>query len=209
METINSTGAGETISAEDIDYCLRRLNLIVDSMGASKANLFKDQLVSGVVTGATLTIGAGSFATVSAGGEIQGMLADNYTMSPISFEQYRDIFDKNEQGRPVNYAYDGYDKIYLYPAATGNTMTIQCRQDIQQFANLDTDYLFPDGYFSAFVYWLADDISTAFGATNPQITRKKMEAMRAITADNLRPLILHDKTYSMDYTSGNILNGFN
>lgn len=208
LEGIGIIGAGETIGAEDAEYSLRQLNTIVDRMSAGRNDLFKDQLTSGTVTGATLTLGTGSFLAVGAGQEIQGMLADNFTMSPITMEQYRDIYNKNNSGRPINYAYNGFDTIYLYPAATGNVMTIQSRADLQQFADLDTNYLFPSGYMSAFIAALAVAVAPSLmSGVTPDMIRKESVAMKNIEGSNVRPIILNANDYKS--RTSNIINGFN
>ena len=209
LEGINVIGAGETISADLADFCLRQLNAIADRMSAGRGDLFKDQLVSGTVSGTTLTTGTGAFASVSAGQEIQGMLADNYPMAQITIEQYRDIFNKTASGRPQNYAYDGFNTIYLYPVATNNVMTIQCRQDIQQFADLDSDYGFPSGYLSAFSACLAVAVAPSLlGGATQDMMKKEMAAMQAIQGGNIRPLILGGDPINVGHRGGNIINGF-
>lgn len=205
LESNGILGIGETLSADDADYYFRQLNLIVDKMSAGRSDLFKDQYVTGVVSGDFLTTGTGSFTAVSVGTEIQGMTADSFMMSPITFEQYRDIFDKTASGRPINYAYDGFNKIYLYPQATGNTITIQTRADITEFADLDTDYTFPSGYKSAFVACVAKVAAKAMNALTKDIKDEETEALKTIESANIRPLMLGHNT-----TNGkNILNGFN
>lgn len=210
LEGINVIGAGDTISADLSDFCLRQLNAIADSMSAGRADLFKDQLISGTVTGQTLTTAAGSFSAISTGQEIQGMLADNYPVTQITFEQYRDIFNKNVTGRPLNYAYDGANTIYLYPAATGNVITIQCKSDIAQFADLDTNYVFPSGYLQAFAHSLAVAVAPSLlGGVTADMERKKFTSMKAIESANIKPLMIGGDPINKPNQNGNILNGFN
>jgi hypothetical protein len=209
LEETTVIGAGETISAEDMDYYFRQLNTIADKLSAGRVDLFKDQLISGTVTGTTLTLGIGSFASIAQGSEIQGMLADNYTMSPITFEQYRDIFNKNVTGRPINYAYNGFDTIYLYPAANSNVMTVQARSDIQQFATYDTNYTFPAGYKSAFIACLSTVAARTMNMLSSEIKKNETNALKAIEGANIRPLILNSTPFDKKNIRPNILNGFN
>jgi hypothetical protein len=209
LEGIGVLGLEDVMSAEDADYYLRQLNTIADKLSAGRADLFKDQLISGTVTGVSLTLGLGSFVSVSSGAEIQGMLADNFPVTPITFEQYRDIFNKNVSGRPLNYSYNGFDTIFLYPMATGNTITIQARADIQQFANLDTDYIFPSGYKSAFIACLSVVAAKSMKMLTKDMKDDERDALKAIESTNIRPLMLDNRGYYKNSTNGNILNGFN
>lgn len=206
LQGINVLGANETIAAADANYCLNELNIIADNFNAGRYDLFKDTFVSGTVTGQTLTTSTGAFASVTTGIEIQGMLADNYTMSVISIEQYRDIFNKAASGRPLNYAYDGANTIYLYPAAINNVMTIQSRGSIANFADLATNYIFPSGYLNAFIANLQVVIAMAYkGTVSPSLLKKQFAAMQMIESSNIRPVILDNQP--LKQTKFNILTG--
>lgn len=210
LEGMNRLSPGEVIDADLAAIALRQLNAIADQMSAGRADLFKDLLVSGPATGAALTIGTGAFLSVSPGQEIQGMTADGYRMTSITFEQYRDIKDKSVAGRPINYAYDGAETIYLYPQATGNTMAVQSRADLQQFADLDTSYTLPSGYLMAFSTSLQVSLApTLLGGVPASIERANMKAMMGIEGANIRPLMLGGDPINRARPTGGILNGFN
>lgn len=93
-ERCNRLSPGETLSADDAAFGLRRLNLLVDELSAHPLFLFKDTLTSVAQTG-NITLGAGAWSAIAAGTEIIGAACDSLPMLPITVQQY------NEQYRPA------------------------------------------------------------------------------------------------------------
>ena len=67
-ERCNRLSPGETLSADDAAFGLRRLNLLIDELSAQPLFLFKDTLTSAAQTG-NITLGVGAWAAIAAGME--------------------------------------------------------------------------------------------------------------------------------------------
>lgn len=209
LESMNRLSPGETIDADLAAVCLRRLNTIADDWSVGAKMTPQDQIVAGAVTGATLTLGADDFAAIAPGTVIPQLQADNYPMSPITMQQYNTIYMKEAAGRPELWAYDGLSTIYLYPAASGNTIHILSRAAFTQFADLDAEYLLPAGYKGAFAAALAVAMAPALlGGVTPDLLRIEMRAMANIAGGNIRPAIISASPLTPN-CAGNIMQGWN
>lgn len=191
LESMNKLAPGETLDPDVADRCLRRLNVIADDWSAGRDMMPQEAIVSGAVTGTSLTLGAGSFVSVAAGDEIMGMTADNLPMDPITMAQYQTIYLKTQTGRPLYWVADGLSNVYLYPAAAGHVMGILARVPFTAFADLDTSYTMPSGYQGAFSAVLAVAMAPALlGKVTQDLKDNKREGRANIRSGNVRPAII-------------------
>lgn len=191
LEGMNRLAPGETLDADLAAACLRRLNAIADDWSAGRDMMPQDQLVGGAVTGASLTLAAGAFATIGAGDEIIQAQADGFPMDPITMQQYQNILLKNQSGRPQVWAWDGLATVYLYPAAAGNTISLMTRAAFASFADLDTPYTLPSGYQGAFAASLSVAMAPALlGAVTPSLLAAEKKALYNVSNSTVRPAIL-------------------
>lgn len=207
LESMNRLAPGEALDADLAAACLRRLNSIADDWSNGRDMMPQEQTVSGSVTGASLTLGAGSFANVAPGDEILSVTADNYRTSPITYKQYQDIFDKTITSRPTLWAHDGLSTVYLYPTASSNTIAVSTRKPFTVFADLDTAYTMPAGYEGAFAASLAVAMAPALlGKVSADLMARKREAMFNVQGANIRPAILNANPLRRRWV-GSILTG--
>jgi hypothetical protein len=200
MSKIGMLSAGETVSAEDAQVCLNRLNTLVDAM--EQDGMFSYTTLDTVVTlpsnTTTLTIGPsqqinmvrpvkilqGSFCRV-------GTL--DYRLTPISEQEYNLISQKSSIGAicPSVVFYDGQSPIgnlYFWPtASTGVELHLITPEPSGLAADLTTGYAFPPGYARYIEYALAIEIAPDFNVTpTPMIVGAAANAKRAIRRVNAR-----------------------
>lgn len=176
-ERLNRLSPGEALSADDAAFGFRRLNLLVDEVSASNAFLYLSQLVSASQAG-HITLGAGAWAAIAPGDLIVSATADNIAMSPITMQQFNELYQPTATGRPAVWAQDGGTTIYLWPVPTGQTIKLQTRETISQFADLTTDYALPAGWAAALGAALAVRIAPPLlGRLPPELVRAETEAM--------------------------------
>ena len=187
-ERCNRLSPGETLSADDAAFGLRRLNLLVDEMSALNAFLFKSTLTSAAQSG-HITLGAGAWVGINSGDEIVSATALNLALAPITMRQYNEIYQPTVTGTPSVYAQDGASTVYLWPVPTGQVVKLQTRSGVSVFADLSTDYTMPDGYRSALGAGLAVRIApNILGNLPASLVRAESKAMGAI--NKYEPAIL-------------------
>ena len=201
LAEIGAIGAGETPSAEDAAFCLRKLNQILQRWSNSRLAVPTLTEVSVPLTGLqSYTIGP-TGAIVSPR-PIRAVSATAVEPSgieyPVSLYARRDwdaIGFKDVDGGPPSVAWyqptlvNGV--VYVYPKATGYTLKLDCLCLLASFATLSAEVALPEGYDTALTLTLADDIASAFGAqTKPDTRRRCAAAMTAIKSANLEPLYL-------------------
>lgn len=207
LEAMNKLAPGEVLDADLAAICLRRLNAIADDWSAGRDMTPQDVIASGAVTGGSLTLGTAPFAAIPVGEEIISAQADGFPMTSITMQQYNDIPIKTQGGRPEVYACDGLATVYLYPAATGNTINLLTRAPFSSFADLDTSYTLPAGYQGAFAASLAVAMAPALlGGVPPGLQLAEKKAMFNVRNANIRPAIV-DGNPLAQRTCGNILLG--
>ena len=209
LEAMNRLAPGEVVDADLAAVCLRRLNAIADDWSVGSTMPPQDQIVSGVVAGPTLTLGSGDFAAIAPGDQVEQLQADDFPMAPITMAQYNDIQLKTTGGRPEVWARDGLSTIFLYPAATGNTINALSRKAFSQFADLDAVYLLPAGYQGAFAAALAVAMAPALlGKVTADLVLAEQRALFRIKGGNIRPAMLSANPMAPN-CGGNILQGWN
>jgi hypothetical protein len=191
LESMNKLSPGETLDADLAAACLRRLNSIADDWSAGRDMMPQEQTVSGTVTGASLTLATGSFAAITTGDEILNATSDNYRMTPITYKQYQNIWDKTTTARPQFWAHDGISTVYLYPTASANVIALSTRKPFTSFADLDTVYTMPSGFEGAFAATLAVAMAPALlGKVSPDLVARRREALFNIQGITVRPEII-------------------
>ncbi len=210
---LNKLSPGEAEDADLFTRCLDALNDVVDEIDGVKAQLFREILTAGTVSGSSGTIGS-TWAGLNPGCDILGATAQypggtDYPMDALTMAQYADIPLKTTVGLPKLYAHDGYATVYFYPVPSGQTVTLRTRADFADFADLDTDYGMPKGYKSAFSALLAERMApTLIGGITPAIALEAQRArtrMRSIAVD---PKIIDTSAATSNRTAGNILSGW-
>lgn len=209
LESMNKLSPGETLDADVAAVCLRRLNSIADDWSTGRDMMPQDQIVSGVVTGASFNVASGSFAAISRGDEIENINIDGYPTDPISMEQYNNIFLKTSAGRPTLWAWDGALTIYLWPTATANTINILTRVTFQNFADLDTAYILSSGYEGAFAATLAVAMAPALvGKVSQDLMMAKKTALYNVQNQSVRPAKINSNPLRRRASGGNIIQGW-
>lgn len=180
-ERCNRLSPGETLSADDADYGLRRLNLLVDELSAHPLFLFRDVLTSAAQTG-NVTLGAGSWAAIAPGSDVISIACNDLPLGRISVQQYNEQHRPVTTGTPEVFAHDGMATIYMSPEPTGQTLTIQTRATVSEFADLTTDYTLKDGWASALGAGLAVRIApNIIGAIPADLIRAETKAMAGVS----------------------------
>lgn len=180
-ERMNRVSPGETLSADDLAFGLRRLNLLVDELSAQAPFLYRDILTSAVQTG-NITLGAGSWAAITPGSEIVSATADNVPLAPITMQQYGAIYQPGLGGTPTLFAHDGMANVYLWPTPAGQTIKLQTRQGVTAFADQTTVYTAPQGYEAALGAALAVRCAPSLLGDLPgELLRAEAKCMAAVT----------------------------
>lgn len=193
-ERCNRLSPGESLSADDAAFGLRRLNLLVDELSAQSLALFRDVLTSAAQTG-SITLGAGSWAAIAPGSQIISAACDNLPMMQITMQQYNEQYRPFVTGTPSVYAPDGFSTIFLWPTPTGQTITLQTRSTVSEFADQTTDYTIPDGWANALGAALAVRIApNILGQMPSSLLAAEAKAMGAV--DKYEPAIVDVAGYS-------------
>ena len=205
---LNRLSAGETLDPDLAALCLTALNDIVDEWSGAASMLWRDLLSAAPVTGATGTLGT-TWANIGPGQEILGATYNNgsgdFPLDPMTMQQYHEqVRIKSISGLPRYYAHDGAATVYFYPAPTGQSITLRVHQSIPDFADLDTDYVMPNGYKAAFADVLAERVAAAVvGAVPADVARFARAARNRIVAQVIDPGIIGGAA-----PSGNVLTGW-
>ena len=205
-ERMNRLYPGETLSADDADFGLRRLNLLVDEWSAKHQFLYRSVLTSAAQTG-HITLAAGSWAAIPVGAEIVSVSVDNIPISPLTMQQYAGLVDPAATGTPVAWAQDGLSTVYLYPVATGQTVQLLTRVTATAFADLTTTYTAPPGYEAAMGASVAVRLApTVLGEVPGHLLRAERLALSGIMG--YEPAVVNYGSYQEAKPSGDILNGW-
>jgi hypothetical protein len=206
---LNRLSPGETLDPDVAAYALAGLNQVVDELNGVKSVLFREILTSAAVTGMTATLGA-TWPTLAPGDEILGASISygeglDTPIALITMATYQAIPQKATGGLPMWLAQDGGPTVYLWPAASGQTITLRTKQAFEDFADLDTDYSMPKGYKSAFSALLTEKLGLGLvGGLTPAMVRAANMARTRIACQTVNPAIAR-----AGVRRGNILAGWN
>lgn len=193
-ERCNRLSPGEILSADDAAFGFRRLTMLVDELSAQSLYLYKDTLTSATQTG-HITLGAGAWAAIWPGEEIVGAACDSLPIDPITVRQYNEQYRPHTTGTPLVYAHDGAATIYLEPSPQGQTITLQTRSTVSQFADQTTDYVLPDGWANALGAALAVRIAPNILGQIPS-TLLRAEKVAMGTVGGYEPAIVDVGSYN-------------
>ncbi len=208
---LNRLSPGETLEADLSAPCLVGLNEIVDEISGAGSMLWRETLESSVapITGITATLGV-NWTNVLPGDDILGMTYNpggyDFPVAGITMQQYQDeiAIKTLSGGFPQFWAFDGQATVYLYPGATGQTITLRAKRSITEFADLDTDYFMPQGWRGAMSAMLAERMATSvLGGIPPAVIRAAAMAKRALVARVTQPAIIGGNA-----SRGNIFSGW-
>jgi hypothetical protein len=176
-ERMNRLSPGEPLNADDQAFGLRRLNLLVDELSASREFLFRSALTSAAQSG-HITLGAGAWAAIDQGEQIISATADNLPLAPITMQQFNELYQPTTTGRPTVWAQDGMATVYLWPVPTGQTIKLQTQATVSEFADLTTDYTAAAGWRAGLGAALAVRCApTLLGRLPAELARAEKRAM--------------------------------
>lgn len=203
-ERLNRLSPGETLSADDAAFGLRRLNLLTDEISAKNQFLARDLITSVAQTG-HITLGTGSWAAIPAGATIIGIATDNGALSPITVQQYNGLYRPLSNGEPVVYAHDGLSTVLFSPVPTGQTLYIQTRVGVSQFADQTTAYTVPPGYKAYLGAALAVRCAvTLLGRIPPELMMAERRCADGV--GSYKPAIVDVHSFQACASCSNILN---
>lgn len=204
FERCNRLSPGESLGGDDIQRGLARLNMLVDEWAADGRFLFKDVLTSAVQTG-PITLGAGSWTAIAPGAVITGATIAGVPLDALTAAQYAALASPATTGSPTQFFHDGLSTVYLYPVATGQTITLRTGQSVAEFADATTQYTVPPGYKSALGAALAVRVAPYVGGVTPALLKAETAAMARIAY--VKPSIVDTGRFGS--TGGNTLTFFN
>ncbi len=208
---LNRLSPGETLGADEAAFAFTRLNLLVDEMSANNLFLYRDVLTSAAVTGA-ITLGAGSWAAITPGSDIVSAAhvsgGGNVPLSPIDARQYNgQIALPATAGEPRLYYYDGLATVTFFPVPTAQTIQLQTRKGVAEFADQNTTaYTVPPGYKSLLGAELAVRLAPSVLGTVPPALMAAAKACRTLVS-KYDPAILNVHGYTHSGRRASILLG--
>jgi hypothetical protein len=196
---IGVADAGQALSANDSALGLRVLNRLFQRW--SNMRLLQpvlDELSVTMTGAASYTLGpGGSPARARPLKVLSATFVDTGGLeSPVQIitrEQWDAIPNKADTGSypdRIWYAAENTDGIvYTYPKCSTGTLKLDVLTNMQALGMSDTLTL-PDGYESAIVSTLADDLATHYGmSTPPDVRRRAAGAVRALKRTNHEPIL--------------------
>lgn len=182
LDTIGAYGVGESLTAEDADASLRRLNAFVSSIAIQPLTIpvIRREVFDVVANTSTYTIGDGADFDTSRPSLIQAAALLLNTSSPaieiplglLTDQGYQSITMKTQTNTLFTNLYynatfttSGWGTIFLWPVPTtaDNDLVIYRPEQLTEFADLTTQYQIPNGYEEMFVYNLAVRLCAPFG----------------------------------------------
>lgn len=189
--------AGETANSDDAETCRTVLNTLVDGWNLPSLTHYTSTDATATLAGgaASLTIGPSQNINVTRPVRIERgsyVRADgiDYPMDQIDEAEYNEIRIKTLGGHvPRVFFYDpgaSTGTIYYYPAPGASVVVHHpVLTQFTAFANLTTDYTFPQGYKRAFVFNLAVEVAAHFGqAVSPFVMAQAHSSLRLVKRAN-------------------------
>jgi len=200
LSDIGVLDPNETMTDEMAQNGLRTLNRLLDRWTAEKLFVWAVTEVTATTSGASMTIGPGlTFDCLHPQALQPGCYYVKSGMSyplPIwSREDYNAVILKAQSGEyPQGVFYDrlipGTVKVWPVPAAPVE-YHLQIMVNLGNFADLDTVYSFPDGYYDALFYSLTVRLPAAYNlAVDPQQAKEAANAKRTIRRGNVQVPVL-------------------
>lgn len=193
LEELNVLAPGETLNADTAALCLRRLNTIVDLIGADQLMLAQDVITTAAQAG-DITLGEDDWADIAPGTTIIAASCDGVPLIRMQFSQYMTYASGDVFGAPCYFAPDGLNAVYLAPKPIGQTISLHTRKGVAAFEDLDTDYTAAAGWQNALGVMLAVRVAMPLlGSVPPHLKREERRAMQAVRSP--RPGILNADTF--------------
>lgn len=180
---INAIASGEELSGAEIQDALVVLNQMMDAWSAQRLMIFTlaRQLFALQAGKQTYTLGTGGDWNYPRPSEIPfwSCVSNQNPVQPLELAAPRLLTDAEWQAIPVKSTagslptalYDDggfpFRNLSVYPVPTDNTPQIALYMwtSLQQFADLNTDYTFPNGYLEAIKYNLAVRLAAEWPGT--------------------------------------------
>lgn len=189
--------AGETANSDDAETCRTILNTLVDAWNLPSLTHYTTTDASATLSGGStsLTIGPSQNINVTRPVRIERgsyVTADgvDYPMDQIDEAEYNEIRIKTLGGHvPRVFFYDpgaSTGTLRYYPAP-GAAVVVHhpVLTQFTAFADLTTDYTFPQGYKRAFVFNLAVEVSAHFGQqVSPFLMSQAHSSLRLVKRAN-------------------------
>jgi hypothetical protein len=186
MSKINKLGAGDTVSAEDADIGIRRLNALLGELESD--NLFNYATTRTIVTlpssTTSRTIGPGmQIAMVRPVEILRGSFSRldgiDYPLEPVSEREYNLISQKDGFGAvaPMICFYDGgtpTGNVYFWPDVGADVeLHLLTPQTEGSAADTTTLFNFPPGYQTMVEYNLAIEIAPDYNVQPSQLVQRR------------------------------------
>lgn len=205
MRALNRLSPGETLAADDLVAGFDRLNLIVDTLSASKAFLYKTVITSAAQTG-NITLAAGSWAAIPVGTRLVSVSVDGEEIPRITPKQYAAEYDTTTSGSPTRWTQDGHAAVQFVPVPNGQTVKVAHAVSVSAFADTTTDYTMPPGFKAYLAAATAVKMAPVY---NPKmlvaLLREEKAAAKAVAW--VEPAIAGTLTYQMPRERSRILAG--
>ena len=222
LEELGIAAAGETPTANDMDFAFRRLNRLLDKNKIGRLVTPYPQLRFtwnfGAVPVAAYTVGTGGTIATPRPGWVDAVKFYDTAITPVTEfdlgrgltdEEYRDISMKALTSTyPASWYYDptfgstGRGTLYFYPVPTTTTLVgvLYAPSPLPEFADINDTISVPPGYHDWLVYEVAMRLAPGF-RREPSATLVKLhaEAKHAVEAANLR---MSDLSFPAQVTGG-------
>lgn len=208
MAQANLAEQGQELSADEAVLGLRYLNRLMGKWSQMR-------LLFPVPAEYSVTLNGAQSYTIGPTGDVVGLRpikllhvnavdanGTTYGMHIRTQDQWESIALKNVTGGPPEQVYyqptNTNGRVWVYPVATGYTLSINALALLTSFASLSTDLALPEGYEAAIVPTLADELCSSYGVQTPgDVLRRAAGAVRALKRTNSEPLLVqHDMAAS-------------
>lgn len=211
LRLLEELGAGETASAEDAQDSLFSLNSMLSSWSIQRDLVFTETTDTVTLTGsqAAYTVGSGGDLNITRPVRVKYITVNNGgdgELLELTQEQYIAISQKDTQGTPNAYWYDGnypLGNLYLYPTPdSAYSMTIYSEKPLSEYSAVTDTLVAPEGWERAFRYNLAVERAPEYGkqpsATVMRIAIQSKNAIRNACAETEK-LVVDDTLNNMQF----------
>lgn len=170
LRKISVLGRGEVLQSAEAQDALTALNNMMSSWSAGGGMVFTQVREEFSLTGAgSYTIGSGANFDTTRPLEIDAAFVrqggTDYELTQYNAKQWSNITTKDSGGTPEVFYYDNNNptgKLYIYPDASGYTLVLFSRKELESFTSLTDDITLPAGYERALVYSLACELAPEY-----------------------------------------------
>lgn len=195
LRKLQVLGVGAPLSSEDASDCLKAINAMIASWSIDGPLIYTESKDTFNLTTGTLSysIGSGADWDTTRPNKIKNAyVTHSGTDYPIKIESqdgYAEIADKDLQGIPEYFYYDGNyptGRVYVWPVANSTmTATLFTEKSLTGFATLDTVYALPPEYERAIIFNTAVEVAPEY-ERQPSIDVKRIakQSLDLIKAQN-------------------------